>query len=126
MPIFTLQFEKWLSFDTNPLYALMHESIYCQGYASKWYANSIRSEVEDMFDAIRATIRATKEGLPVLFFTEEMIFLWMFNEIHALKPFKDAAHILAEKKDWPPLYDVQVLNKNVKSLTRVQTIFVKK
>lgn len=26
----TVQFEKWLSFDTNPLYALMHESIYCQ------------------------------------------------------------------------------------------------
>lgn len=26
----SLQFEKWLSFDTNPLYALMHESIYCQ------------------------------------------------------------------------------------------------
>jgi len=41
-----------------------------------------------------------------------MIFPWMFDEIHALKPFKDAAHILAEKKDWPPLYDVQVLNNN--------------
>ncbi|BAT83570.1 hypothetical protein VIGAN_04073600 [Vigna angularis var. angularis] len=104
---FLSSFEKWLSFDTNPLYALMHESIYCQGSASKWSANSIRSEVEDRFDAIRAA----KEGLPVLF-TGEMIFPWMFDEIHALKPFKDAAHILAEKKDWPPLYDVQVLNNN--------------
>lgn len=25
-----MQFEKWLDYDTNPLYALMHESIYCQ------------------------------------------------------------------------------------------------
>lgn len=25
-----MQYEKWLDFDTNPLYALMHESIYCQ------------------------------------------------------------------------------------------------
>lgn len=41
-----------------------------------------------------------------------MIFPWMFDEIHALKQFKDVAHILAEKKDWPPLYDVQVLNNN--------------
>ncbi|KAK7394712.1 hypothetical protein VNO78_15247 [Psophocarpus tetragonolobus] len=100
-------FERWLSFDTNPLYALMHESIYCQGSASTWSANRIRTEVEHKFDAIRAA----REGLPVLF-TGEMIFPWMFDEIHALKPFKDAAHILTEKKDWPPLYDVQVLNNN--------------
>ncbi|KAG2376306.1 uncharacterized protein HKW66_Vig0155400 [Vigna angularis] len=44
--------EEWLKMKNN-----------IGGYASKWYANSIRSEVEDMFDAIRAT----KEGLPVLF-----------------------------------------------------------
>lgn len=25
-----MQFEKWLDFDTNPLYALLHEPIYCQ------------------------------------------------------------------------------------------------
>ncbi|RDX68228.1 Proline iminopeptidase, partial [Mucuna pruriens] len=104
---FLSAFEKWLALDTNPLYALLHESIYCQGAASKWSANSVRTEVEDKFDAIRAA----KEGVPVLF-TGEMIFPWMFDEIHALKPFKDVAHILAEKKDWPPLYDVQVLNNN--------------
>jgi len=41
-----------------------------------------------------------------------MIFPWMFDEIHALKPFKDVAHILSEKKDWPQLYDIQALNNN--------------
>jgi len=41
-----------------------------------------------------------------------MIFPWMFDEIHALKPFKDVAHILSEKKDWPRLYDIQALNNN--------------
>lgn len=41
-----------------------------------------------------------------------MIFPWMFDEIHALRRFKDVAHILAEKKDWPPLYDTTVLNNN--------------
>ncbi|XP_027349480.1 uncharacterized protein LOC113861071 [Abrus precatorius] len=104
---FLSSFEKWLTIDTNPLYAILHETIYCQGSASKWSASRIRTEVEDKFDAIRAA----REGLPVLF-TGEMIFPWMFDEVHALKPFKNVAHILAEKKDWPPLYDVQVLNNN--------------
>lgn len=41
-----------------------------------------------------------------------MIFPWMFDEMHALKPFKEAAHLLAEKEDWPPLYDIAALNNN--------------
>ncbi|KAK9279410.1 hypothetical protein L1049_013089 [Liquidambar formosana] len=100
-------FENWLGFDTNPLYALMHESIYCQGAPSRWSANRIRAEDEGKFDAIKAA----KEGRHVLF-TGEMIFPWMFDEIHALRHFKDAAHLLAEKKDWGPLYDIAMLNKN--------------
>lgn len=41
-----------------------------------------------------------------------MIFPWMFDEIHALKPFKAAADLLAKKEDWPPLYDVATLSSN--------------
>lgn len=41
-----------------------------------------------------------------------MIFPWMFDEIHALTPFKDAAHLLAGKEDWPPLYDITKLKNN--------------
>lgn len=41
-----------------------------------------------------------------------MIFPWMFDELNALKPFKEAAHLLAEKEDWPPLYDISALNNN--------------
>ncbi|KAL0397947.1 UNVERIFIED_CONTAM: Proline iminopeptidase [Sesamum calycinum] len=100
-------YEGWLAYDTNPLYALMHESIYCQGASSSWSAHRIRAENESQFDAIKAV----KEGRPVLF-TGEMIFPWLFDEIQALRPFKDAAHLLAEKMDWPPLYDVASLNDN--------------
>lgn len=42
----------------------------------------------------------------------QMIFPWMFDEIHALGPFTEAAHLLAEKEDWPPLYDISRLNNN--------------
>ncbi|PWA69842.1 Alpha/beta hydrolase fold-1 [Artemisia annua] len=100
-------FESWLSFDSNPLYALMHESIYCQGAASRWAAHKVREEHESKFDAIKAA----KEGRPV-FLTGEMVFPWMFDEIHALKPFKEAANLLAEKEDWPPLYNKTALNNN--------------
>ncbi|GFY97374.1 alpha/beta-Hydrolases superfamily protein [Actinidia rufa] len=100
-------FEKWLAFDTNPLYALLHESIYCQGASSRWSAHRIMAEDGGRFDAIQAA----KVGRPVLF-TGEMIFPWMFEEIHALRHFKDAAHLLAKKKDWPPLYDIASLNNN--------------
>ncbi|KAK9910303.1 hypothetical protein M0R45_034271 [Rubus argutus] len=65
-------FEKWSSFHTNPLYARMHESIYCQGASSRWSAHRIRAEDEGKFDAVRAA----KEGRPV-YFTGEMIFPWI-------------------------------------------------
>ncbi|KAL7121456.1 hypothetical protein ACP275_02G182900 [Erythranthe tilingii] len=100
-------YERWLDFDTNPLFAIMHETIYCQGASSSWSAHRIKAETDSQFDAVKAA----KEGRPVLF-TGEMVFPWFFDEIHALRPFKEAAHLLAEKKDWPPLYDVASLNNN--------------
>lgn len=42
----------------------------------------------------------------------QMIFPWLFDEVHALRPFKDAAQLLAEKKDWPSLYDIAALKDN--------------
>ncbi|CAL9121322.1 unnamed protein product [Musa textilis] len=106
---FLKAFESWIDFDTNPLYALLHESIYCQGAPSQWSAHKIRGEYDSIFDPIKAA----KECRPV-FFTGEasMIFPWMFDEIHALGPFMEAAHLLAEKEDWPPLYDISRLNNN--------------
>lgn len=54
----------FLPWDTNPLYAVLHESIYCQGQASNWAAESIRKELfEKDFDAINAE----EEGREVLF-----------------------------------------------------------
>ncbi|CAH9098179.1 unnamed protein product [Cuscuta epithymum] len=100
-------YERWLTFDTNPLYAILHEPIYSQGCASEWSAHRTRAETGSKFDAIMAA----KEGRPV-FFTGEMIFPWLFDEIHALRPFKEVAELLAKKKDWPPLYDIPTLNKN--------------
>lgn len=42
----------------------------------------------------------------------QMIFPWMFDEIIGLRPLKEAATLLASKEDWPPLYDLNELEKN--------------
>ncbi|KAJ4798165.1 Proline iminopeptidase [Rhynchospora pubera] len=106
---FLKAFESWMEFDSNPLYAVLHESIYCQGASSKWSAHKVRSEpqYESLFDPFRAV----KENRPV-YFTGETIFPWMFDEISALRPLKEVAHMLSEVEDWPPLYDINALNNN--------------
>lgn len=44
-----------MSWGTNPLYALLHESIYCQGAASSWAAQRVREQhYQDAFDATAA------------------------------------------------------------------------
>lgn len=55
----------WMSWDTNPLYAIMHESIYCQGAASNWAAERVLAsgEFADAFDATQAA----QAGQPVNF-----------------------------------------------------------
>lgn len=42
----------------------------------------------------------------------QMIFPWMFDEIYALRPLKEVAHLLHDAEDWPPLYDIDSLNYN--------------
>jgi hypothetical protein len=46
-------YEAWMSWDTNPLYALLHEAIYCQGAASSWAAQRVREQhFAAEFDAV--------------------------------------------------------------------------
>ena len=45
------------------------------------------------------------------YFTGEMIYPWMFDEYSYLRPFKEAAHLLAADDDWTRLYDPDQLQK---------------
>jgi len=100
--VFLRGFENLLPFDTNPIYAALHEPCYCQGEASDWAAERVRAE-QDGFEA---------SGGGPLFFTGEMVFPWMFDDYARLRPLKEAAGILARKDDWPPLYDAERLRAN--------------
>ncbi len=90
------------NFQTNPIYAILHESIYCQGFASDWSAHRVRQS-HQVFNY--------EKGQP-FYFTGEMVFPWMFDQYVNLKPLKEAAELLASKDDWAPLYDESQLKEN--------------
>jgi pimeloyl-ACP methyl ester carboxylesterase len=78
------------------------EACYCQGAASRWSAERLYARRPEF-----ALNRATS-----FLFTGEMIFPFIFEEDPSLVPLRDTAHLLAEKDDWPALYDADQLARN--------------
>ena len=76
---------------THPLYALLHEAVYAEGEATRWAAERVVDEHGGLL-------------LP-----GEMIFRWMFEDDPGLAPLAEVADLLAEKDDWPALYDAERL-----------------
>jgi pimeloyl-ACP methyl ester carboxylesterase len=98
-----------LSFAAAPLYAVLHEACYAQGCATRWSAQRLRAEFPE-FDA--GTGPAGDPETAPLLFTGEMIYPWMVEADPALRPLRGAADLLAERDDWPPLYDPARLAAN--------------
>lgn len=90
------------TFDTNPIFTVLHEACYAQGFSTNWSAQRILSEYPEF------SINKKEK----LFFTGEMLFPWMLDYYKMLNPFKRAANILANKSDWSILYDENNLRKN--------------
>lgn len=93
--------ENALSFDTNPIYAILHESIYAQQFATNWSAERVRAEHPE-FDVWDDRF----------LFTGELVGPWIFEEFGVLQPLRETARLLAEKDDWPMLYDRDQLAQN--------------
>ncbi|MFB6807265.1 alpha/beta fold hydrolase [Streptomyces sp. NPDC056387] len=89
-------------FTDNPLFAVMQETLYGQGAGPAGWAAS---------RAMAAFPEFAGDADPLLL-TGEMIYPWMFREIKGLRPFADAADVLAERSQWPPLYDPHRLAAN--------------
>ena len=87
------------TFETNSLYALLHESIYCEGEASRWAA----ARAKKNFPAFKADSKS-------FHFTGEMVYPSFFTDYKELKKVEEAANILAEKDDWPQLYQVEKIS----------------
>ena len=101
-PLFLTHFCTLLDYNTNPLFALLHEPIYNQNCASNWSAQRIRNEFSEF---------NYKPGDDLLL-TGEMIFPWYFEQFSQLKPLQKCAELLAQKCDWPALYNSEKLSNN--------------
>ena len=89
-------------FETNPIFAVLHEMCYTQASASRWSAERVRAEFPDIGWA---------PGQPPSF-TGEMIYPWMFEEYARLQPLREVAELLASEERWPTLYDPAQLARN--------------
>ena len=86
---------------SNPLYAVMHESIYGQGEATNWAAERVLAEYPEF-----------RPEAPEPLYTGEMVYPWYFEEDPALVPLRETAELLAARENWPALYDPQQLARN--------------
>jgi len=104
-------YEALLAFDSNPLYALLHEASYANGGVTAWAAQRAL-ERDPVRAALLDPVLAAQEKRPVQF-TGEMVFPFMFDDIASLRPLKAVAHALASHT-WPAgsLYDAEVLSQN--------------
>jgi pimeloyl-ACP methyl ester carboxylesterase len=104
-------FEQILSFDIAPIYAVLHEAIYCYkpGIASNWAAQRVGSKLEEFSWLREPRQAATQEPI---FFAGEMVFPFHFDIFPELMGLKDAAELLANFDQWEELYDEEKLRKN--------------
>jgi len=99
---FLRAFENTQPFETNPIFAVLHEMCYTQESASRWSAHRVRDEFPE----------TTWEPGRKPSFTGEMIFPWMFDDYQELAPLRETAELLANEERWPRLYDVPRLARN--------------
>ena len=94
-------------FETNPIYWLLHEAIYCEpgSGASAWAAERVQASLGDAWDYKTRL----KEGAAPVLLTGEMVYSWMGDDYAWLRELKPVAEKLAQKSDWAPLYDEAAL-----------------
>jgi pimeloyl-ACP methyl ester carboxylesterase len=107
------------TFDDYPLYAVLHEPIYCQGgIAPRWAAERIVKQYPH-FDP--------RSNSAKVYFAGEMVFKHNFAEYPELAQLAPAAMLLADTTDWTELYDIEQLKRNevpVYSSTYIDDMYV--
>ncbi|KFY77420.1 hypothetical protein V498_09358 [Pseudogymnoascus sp. VKM F-4517 (FW-2822)] len=104
--------ESLVGFDDNIIYAILHESIYCEGRSSDWAAYRVGQSLDEYHwissaPASPATVRQNP-----LHFSGEMIYPFTFETYPELAKLKDVAQLIAGYDDWPALYDDWQLARN--------------
>ncbi|KAH6897083.1 Alpha/Beta hydrolase protein [Thelonectria olida] len=104
--------EGFTPFDTNIIYAIIHEAIYCDGpgTASNWAAYRV-GQASDSFAWLKPDFSVSPSDGP-LNFSGEMVFPLHFETYPELVALRAVSEELAKRDDWPALYDQEALAKN--------------
>ena len=104
--------ETFTPFDTNIIYAILHEAIYCDGpgSASNWASLRVGKNHPD-FPWLQPDTSASSLTQP-LYFTGENIFPFHFETYPELSQLRQVAQKLATFDAWPRLYDLKQLSQN--------------
>ena len=94
-----------VTFQANPLYALMHETIYADGPADGVLPGipgyELSPPAPTNWSAARVAASArVRTGWDRLLFTGEHLPLVLRGRDPSLRPLAEVANLLAEKKDW--------------------------
>lgn len=111
--------DSW-KFDNRPLYAVLHEAMYCSNEASDWSAQKVArdlekfewagAETESESNDILANRCASDENVRI-HFSGEMVYPFMFEDYGYLQPLAGAARELANH-EWSDPYDLDQLANN--------------
>ncbi|KAF4505238.1 hypothetical protein G6O67_007208 [Ophiocordyceps sinensis] len=120
--------ESFIAFDTNIIYAILHEAIYCDGpgQSSNWSAYRVGRDLGP-FSWLKSGRDCSNPSRQPLYFSGEMIFPLHFETYPELIPLRQVAEKLAAADDWPRLYDEQQLRNNaipVYAMSYVEDMYV--
>ncbi|ETS87506.1 hypothetical protein PFICI_01334 [Pestalotiopsis fici W106-1] len=111
--------DSW-GFDRRPLYAVLHEAMYCRGAASNWSAQRVaRSMPEFSWAGVGREISELLLGSQCkqesdeykIYFSGEMVYPFMFEDYDALVPLAGVAEALA-RHVWVDPYNDEALHHN--------------
>jgi pimeloyl-ACP methyl ester carboxylesterase len=97
---FLADVHRIISYVGRPLYAVMQEPVYADDQGARWAAHRLLKEFPQF-----------SSDVAVPLFTGEMMYPSLFDHDPGLIPFREAADILANRTDWPRLYDVEALRR---------------
>lgn len=96
------------TFDTNVIYPLFLEAIYCDGTGlgkklSEWSSDRLRYATEN------TKFVFSEDSDHEVYFTGEMVYKSLYEDFAELKKFKELAYALHNNKEWSSLYDAKRL-----------------
>ncbi|KAH7320647.1 Alpha/Beta hydrolase protein [Stachybotrys elegans] len=105
--------ETFTTFDTNIIYAILHEAIYCNGPndVSNWASDRVAKNL-NLFSWLSPNSSVAANSSEPLLFAGENIFPFFFDTYPELIPLKGVANKLAAVDDWTYIYNQTQLARN--------------